>query len=61
MNTTSKFLFGLFASAALLAAPACDSGAKKATDDQKVEKAEAKAEKKVDKADAKADASTAVK
>lgn len=40
MNTTSKFLFGLFASAALLAAPACDSGAKKATDDQKVEKAE---------------------
>lgn len=40
MNTTSKFLLGLFASAALLAT-ACDSGAKKATDDQKVEKADA--------------------
>lgn len=44
MKTTSKLLFGLFTSAALLAAPACDSGAKKAGDDKKEEKADAKAE-----------------
>jgi len=43
MKTTSKLLFGLFTSAVLLAAPACDSKSA-AGDDKKEEKAEVKAE-----------------